>query len=126
MKSHPSEFTPILSTGKMLCFDWACGALEDAGIPYQCREESSGGLQVAMPAFPSVMPGTWWTVLVPSSQGPEAQEILASMPFDHGTTPDVWDYQPKPSGKRVWQSCAILLLALILAGIVSEFLRHAR
>jgi hypothetical protein len=48
------------------------------------------------------------------------------MPFDHGTTPDVWDYQPKPSGKRVWQSCAILLLALMLAGIVSEFLRHAQ
>ena len=108
----------------MLCFDWACGALDDAGIPYQSREESSGGIQVAMPAFPSVMPGTWWTVLVPSSLRQRAQEILDSMPFDSGLTPDVWDFQPKPSVKRLWQACTIVLLILLLANFVSEILRH--
>jgi len=124
MNTDRTEFTPILRTGQMLSFDWVCGELEEAGIPYQCREESSGGIQVAMPAFPSVMPGTWWTVLVPSSLRQRAQEILDSMPFDSGLTPDVWDFQPKPSVKRLWQVCAIVLLALLLANFVSEILRH--
>jgi hypothetical protein len=124
MNTDRTEFTPILRTGQMLSFDWVCGELDEAGIPYQCREESSGGIQVAMPAFPSVMPGTWWTVLVPSSLRQRAQEILDSMPFDSGLTPDVWDFQPKPSVKRLWQACAIVLLALLLANFVSEILRH--
>ncbi len=124
MNTERAEFTPILRTGQILCFDWVCGALDDAGIPYQCREESSGGIQVAMPAFPSVMPGTWWTVLVPDSLRQRAQEILASMPFDSGLKPDVWDYQPKPSGKRVSQAWASVVLVIILAGFVSEILRH--
>ena len=124
MNTDRTEFTPILRTGQMLSFDWVCGELDEAGIPYQCREESSGGIQVAMPAFPSVMPGTWWTVLVPSSLRQRAQEILDSMPFDSGLTPDGWDFQPKPSVKRLWQACAIVLLALLLANFVSEILRH--
>ena len=73
MNTDRTEFTPILRTGQMLSFDWVCGELDEAGIPYQCREESSGGIQMAMPAFPSVMPGTWWTVLVPSSLRQRAQ-----------------------------------------------------
>ena len=124
MNTDRTEFTPILRTGQMLSFDWVCGELDEAGIPYQCREESSGGIQVAMPAFPSVMPGTWWTVLVPSSLRQRAQEILDSMPFDSGLTPDVWDFQPKPAGKRLWQACTIVLLALLLANFVSQLLRH--
>lgn len=124
MNTDRTEFTPILRTGQMLSFDWVCGELDEAGIPYQCREESSGGIQVAMPAFPSVMPGTWWTVLVPSSLRQRAQEILDSMPFDSGLTPDVWDFHPKPSVKRLWQACTIVLLALLLANFVSEILRH--
>jgi hypothetical protein len=46
------------------------------------------------------------------------------MPFDSGLTPDVWDFQPKPSVKRLWQACTIVLLALLLANFVSEILRH--
>jgi len=122
--TEKTEFTPILRTGRIICFDWVCGALDDAGIPYQCREESSGGLQFAMPAAPSAAPGTWWTVLVPSVQRPQAQEVLAVMPFDPSMTPDVWDFQPKPSGKLFWQMCAIVVLALMMAEFVSRIAGH--
>lgn len=85
MNTDRTEFTPILRTGQMLSFDWVCGELDEAGIPYQCREESSGGIQMAMPAFPSVMPGTWWTVLVPKLSAPTGSRDLGFHAVRFGT-----------------------------------------
>ena len=56
--TEKTESTHVFRTGRIICFDWVCGALDDASIPYQCREETSGGLQFAMPAAPSTAPVT--------------------------------------------------------------------
>jgi len=42
MANEDKRFVPVYATGKRLCFDWACTALDDADIPYFSREYNAG------------------------------------------------------------------------------------
>ncbi len=98
MSAERTNFVTVFRTGQVVHLDWACNALDEAGIGYLRREETSGGLRVAMPAAPSVGPGTWWAVDVPEPSAIRARELLATLPVEQTTTPEVWSFQPKPSG----------------------------
>src|SRR5512143_2123401 len=112
-----TNFVTVLRTGQLVHLDWACNALDKAGVPYQRREETSGGIRLAMPVAPSVGPGTWWAVLVPESFVGRAQEVLAGLPFEQTTTPDVWSFQPRPAVKLGWQIYAAVVGGAILTGL---------
>lgn len=114
-----TNFVKVLQTGQLIHMDWACNALDEAGIPYQRREETSGGIRLAMPIAPAVGPGTWWTILVPETSEAQAREVLAGLPFEQTATPDVWSFQPKPAVKLCWQ----ILIGLIIGGILIGFVK---
>lgn len=105
----------------MVHFDWACAALDAAGIPFQQREETSGGLRVAMPVAPTPGPGVWWTILVPESWVAQAKDVVLELPFDATTTPDVWSFEPKPVGRRLWQGTIWITLGLAAASYAAFF-----
>jgi len=126
MTPRLTPFVPVLRTGHLMHFDWACAALDDAGIPYQRREETSGGLCVAMPVAPTPGPGVWWTLLVPESWAAHAKEVVVGLPFEPTTAPDVWSYQPKPLGRLLWQGAIWILLANVAISFVLFFLGGRR
>ena len=129
MNATRTEFLPVLRTGQLIHFDWACAALDQAGIAYQCREETSGGIRVAMPVAPAPGPGTWWTILVPESMASRARETLTSLPFEQTMAPDVWDFRPKRAGKLAWQlyaAAALAFFAILAAGAVLEVVNQIR
>ena len=57
MSVELTNFVTVFRTGQLVHLDWAANALKEAGIPLQQREETSGGLRVAMPVAPSTGPG---------------------------------------------------------------------
>ncbi len=118
MNVELTDFVTVFRTGQLVQMDWASNALQEAGIPFQRREEISGGLWLAMPTAPMTGPGTWWAVIVPKSHLTEAKEVLSGLPFEQSTTPDVWDFQPKPGVKLGWQIYSGILLAAIGIGAV--------
>jgi hypothetical protein len=126
MSIDRTNFVTVLRTGQLVHLDWACNALDEADVPYQRREETSGGIRLAMPVAPSVGPGTWWTVLVPERFAGRAHEVLAGLPFEQTTTPDVWSFQPRPAVKLGWQIYAAVVGGAILIGFVVEIIRHFR
>jgi len=115
-----------MRTGQLYRLDMADAALIEANVPHFTREESVSGLREAMPAAPSMAPGTWWAILVPEESAAEAREILSALPFEITTNPDVWDCQPPGRNRQVWQICltvfAIFFFALIFAQMVASFL----
>jgi hypothetical protein len=129
MSVELTNFVTVVRTGQLVHLDWASNALEDAGIPFQRREETSGGIRLAMPLAPSTGPGNFWSIIVPESSVAQAQEVLAALPFEQTTTPDVWNFQPKPGVKTGWQIYSWLMLA-IFAGVAIvytvDIFRHLR
>jgi hypothetical protein len=115
----------VFRTGSLVQLDMVTGELTTAGIPHFTREETSSGLRMAMPAAPSVGPGTWWTVIVPGKAAEDAHAVIATLPFDAKTNPDVWDFQPTQKVKLGWKLYAggILLFLLISAivELISKF-----
>ncbi len=126
MSDERTNFVTVFRTGQLAHLDWACTALDEAGIGYLRREETSGGLRVAMPAAPSVGPGTWWTVDVPERSAMRARELLARLPFEQTTTPEVWSFQPKPTGKLAWQLYAWIALGVMVIGVLIAIVNHLR
>lgn len=122
MSVERTNFVPVLRTGHLVHLDWASNALDEAGVPYLRREESSGGIRLAMPVVPSVGPGTWWTILVPEESVPRAREILNSLPFEQTTMPDVWSFQPRPAVKLGWQIYAGISLGFIVIAAIATLL----
>lgn len=119
MTTEFTNFVTVLRTGHLVQFDWAANALEEAGIPFQRRQETSSGLSLAMPVVPATGPGQWWSLLVPETHVDQAREILAALPIEQTTRPDYWSFQPTPAVKRAWQVYAWIVLATMLAtGIV--------
>jgi Putative prokaryotic signal transducing protein len=113
-----TNFIAVFRTGQLIHFDWACNALEEAGVPFQRREETSGGIRFAMPAAPATGPGVWWTVLVPENFAEKAHEVLAGLPFENGTQPDVWSFQPTHQIQSGWQIYSwVMILVLAAFGI---------
>ncbi|MEN9675980.1 MAG: hypothetical protein RIS76_1876 [Verrucomicrobiota bacterium] len=117
-----TAFVAILRTGCLMHFDWACSALDEAGVPYQCGEETSGGLRVALPAMPTPGPGTWWSVRVPTPFAEQAEELIESLPFERTLAPDVWDFRPKPLGRLAWQVFIWSTLGLVTISYLTDFL----
>ena len=120
MATQLTNFVTVLRTGQLLYLDWASNALEEAGIPFQRREESSGGLRLAMPAAPSTGPGTWWAIFVPEPFAAQALEVLAPLPFEQTTTPDYWNFQPKRGVKLGWQIYAGIVLLTMAIGLIMQ------
>jgi hypothetical protein len=113
----------VFRTGSLVEFDSVTGALEDAGVPYFTREETSAGLRLATPASPSVGPGTWWMVVVPCGAAEDARTIISAFPFSDKTSLGVWDFQPSKKSAnwmedlRWWSP--VVLFACRTPGIVS-------
>ena len=118
MSIELTNFVTVFRTGQLLYLDWASNALEEAGIPFQRREETAGGLRLAMPAAPSTGPGTWWAVIVPESFVAQARDVLAPLPFEQTTTPDYWNFQPKRGVKLGWQIYAGIVIGSMVIGLV--------
>ena len=115
-----------MRTGHLYKLDMADAALNEADIPHFLREELVSGMRVAMPVAPSMEPGTWWAILVPEERAEDARSILSELPFEHTTTPGVWDSQPKGTSGRFgfwYRAFAVLLLAYILYSIVAAIIR---
>jgi hypothetical protein len=73
-----------------------------------------------MPQLPSVGPGTFYSILVPSPFVKTAKQALEELPFEVTTTPDVWHFVPNEKIKRLWKwSILIYVLFGLLASIPS-------
>ena len=121
-----SELIQVMRTGQLYKLDMADAALRDARVPHFTREETASGLRVAMPAAPSMGPGTWWAILVPEECAEDARHILSDLPFVITTTPDVWECLPEGRKRKLWRRCLTVFtgafFALILYQIVTAIL----
>jgi len=125
MTTEMTSFVVLFRTGQIVHFDWVCNALEEAGVPFQRQEETSGGIRTAMPLSPSPFPGTWWNVRVPESLAREAQQIMDDLPFEKSSTPGVWSFGPTPSVKFGWQIFAGICLAYAVGMILFRLVHHS-
>ena len=107
-----SQPIQIMKTGHIYKLDMAAAALKEGGIPHFLRQESASGLRLAMPVCPTMGPGIWWAILVPSDHLDAARKILAEMPFEITQNPEVWDCLP-PGRARRFQELFIKIFALI-------------
>lgn len=115
-----TQFEILLRSGKLHAFETADLALTEAGIPHNLQEETASGMRTAMPIDPSPGPGVWWVILVPDNCLSDAQDVIAKLPFDYTTNPDVWDCEPSPRGKKIIQIGAwISIGAIVLIFIVN-------
>jgi tetratricopeptide (TPR) repeat protein len=117
MQDERTRFVVILRTGQLVQFDWAISALEGAEIPVLTAEESVSGLTTA-PVFPSTGPGTFWSVSVPEDLVERAKEVLADLPGEVTTQPDVWDFRPKRGVKLGWKILIVGYLALLALAVL--------
>jgi hypothetical protein len=121
-----TEFVVVFKTGKLVEIDAAVTALEEKGIPYFMREETSGGLRLAMPAAPAMGPGTWYSILVPKQSRNVAKKVLKQLPFEIKTKPGVWDFGPRHRIKFLWILFLIIIfmiwLIMYVAGIIKRLI----
>jgi hypothetical protein len=116
MKLQRNDRVCILKTGRLYEHDMAVVALKKQGIPFYNETESSSGLSLAMPLQPSMGPGTFYSVLVPSCFVETAKQTLEDLPFEVTTTPDAWDFVPNEKIKRLWKGSIwiYLIIGLLL------------
>ncbi len=116
------SYTVVFKTGKLIELDMASDALEAAGIPFYRQEESLSGIRQAMPAFPTALPGTWWSILVPVPFQSQAIEVLEGLPFERKTDPEIWDFNPPHDVKRGFQAAVIAALIFVMAWFILTIL----
>ena len=109
-----TDYVVVLRTGKLVEIDSAVNVLKEAEIPHFIREETSGGLRVAMTVTPAMGPGTWYSLLVPERSLQQAKEILSQLPFEIETKPGVWDFGPKERVKFGWKIYVVIILLITL------------
>jgi hypothetical protein len=114
MADGGTTFVTIFCSGQLIKFDMAVNALKEAKIAHQILAETSTGLRVAMPVAPAQGPGRFFTLLVPTNAEAEAKLVLSELPFEITTNPGSWDFQPRPSIKRWWKVCIIVMLLLFV------------
>jgi len=114
MTNERTKQKVVFRTGSLVELDMVVGELNAQDIPNFTREEWSSGLRVAMPATPTVGPGTWWTVVVPEQFMPQAKEIIANLPCDSTTDPSVWSFQPTEIVKEGWKFYIYITFAIIV------------
>ena len=99
----------VLRTGRLLEADMVANPFDDESIPYYRREESSSGVELAMPLMPVQGVGIWWVTRVPMEHADSAREVINSLPVEAILNPGIWHYGPTKKVKRF----------LILAAYVS-------
>ena len=110
-----SDHVIILRTGRLHEYEMACKALQEAGIPYFRQEENSSGVKTAMYS-PTMGPGSYWNLLVPSSEKSKAEKIVCELPIDFTTDPDLWHFDSTNKTKKLWKLFIVILL--VLTGIL--------
>jgi hypothetical protein len=121
MPAQEPEFPKVFSTGNRLQFDWVCGALHDAGIPYFSQECNVGGLRLAQPAFPTAQPGVSWSIYVPNTMAAQARDLIETLPFDKKDDPGFWDFSPYPEMKLLWKFLAVAMIMFFIVSFIYTF-----
>jgi hypothetical protein len=101
--------------------DIVADALERAKVPFFRREESSSGLDFAMPVAPVQEPGVTWAVVVPQSALRRARRIISRLPVSKDMNPGVWGLKPRPEVKSFFKQYAALSLIAIAIGWLGSF-----
>ncbi|MFN2239826.1 MAG: hypothetical protein ABR524_10585 [Thermoanaerobaculia bacterium] len=104
----------ILRTGQLFEADLLCSTLDDEGIPYYRRLETSGGMEYAMPASPAPGPGVWFTVWISGSEQNRVEKILEHLRVEPKQDPGVWDSRPTPGGRKLLYGWFVVVLVFIL------------
>jgi hypothetical protein len=126
MNDNLTDDVVIFRTGQLFEIDMASNLLKEIGIPFHTREETSGGLKLAMPAAPATGPGVWWCLIVPRTHSEQALKELEALPFCQGTDPGVWGFRPRPRIKLAWKiiiGCALLTSAIAALWDLIEIFR---
>lgn len=118
-----TDFVVVFRTGKLVELDSAVNVLKEAGIPHFMREETSGGLRMAMSATPAMGPGAWYSLLVPERSLRLAKDILSQLPFEIRTDPGVWDFGPEKGVKSGWKIYLAISLLIGLIVLLLGFLK---
>jgi len=90
----------VLRTGKLLEADMVANHLDIENIPYYRREESSSGVELAMPLMPVQGAGRWWVIRVPQEHVDAAREVANNLPVEATLNPGIWHYGPTKKVKR--------------------------
>lgn len=98
----------------------ACSHLAEAGVPYYRRQETSGGLEFAMPVAAAPAPGVWFTVWVPDEEAEAARQMLGQLPIDLDREPDVVDRGTTAGNRRLILIGATVALAFIAFGFIQQ------
>ncbi len=121
--SHPNilmtkmaELVQLLRTGHLYQADMVSLALKEAGVPHFLREETCSGLSLAMPISPSMGPGIWFVLLVPTDCKEDAQEIISHLPFENTLSPEVWTGGSQPNVLRL-----VRVIVCVILGIIALF-----
>lgn len=122
-KNEQANFCVIFRTGKLWEYDMAINILNENGIPNQSREETSGGLCLAIPLCATPSPGTWWSVLVPKKKLDQAKHILSELPMEIKTDPDIWDFSSSEKVKRGQPIYLWISLGLGVLWVIFEFIQ---
>ena len=112
-----STDTCVLRTARLWDADMAANLLEEHGVPHYRRQETSGGLEFAMPASPAPAPGVWFTLWVPGEEAEAARSLLEALPMELDREPDVVDRGATPRNRRLIFLGAAIMLAMLLFGI---------
>jgi hypothetical protein len=122
VRRHPARVAAAADTevvyrsGLLFEADLVADALKRADIPHFRREESSSGLDFAMPVAPTQEPGVLWSVVVPRGFLTRARRVISSLPVSKNLYPGVWGFHPRPEVKRFFKQYAALSLLVIVVG----------
>jgi len=105
----------VLRTGKLLEADMVANHLDEEGIPFYRRVESSSGVELAMPLMPVQGVGEWWVIRLPRQHADAAREVINSLPVEVTLNPGIWHYGPTKKVKRfvIFSAYASIILTLI-------------
>jgi hypothetical protein len=126
MSASKTKHVIVFKTGKLYELDMATEALKENNIPFYRQSESSSGLRTAMPAQPTMGPGTWYSILVPEIAVEDAKAILAELPFEIGTNPDIWHFRPDEKVKKWWKMYGYFILAISIVMLITYVIAHLR
>lgn len=126
MSASKTKHVIVFKTGKLYELDLATEALKENNIPFYRQSESSSGLRFAMPAQPTMGPGTWYSILVPEIAVEDAKAILAELPFEISTNPDLWDFGPDVNVKKGWKIYGYFILAISIILLIAYVIVQLR
>ncbi len=123
MKDELTQYKIILKTGKMYELDMATNLLKENKIPHFKRQETSAGVQFAMPFQPTQGPGIWYAIYVPEKIGERANKVLSELPIDITTNPGIWHFSPTPNVKTGFKTYAYIALVFIIIWFINMLIQ---